>query len=80
MQRVTVTHGGKSYEAEIRPGSEVGAGADPTAARVWHVTSEGSTVTTFPVSPGEKGDSIREKIVEWLEANEDRPDADVRRQ
>ena len=80
MQRVTVTHGGKSYEAEIRPGSEVGAGADPTAARVWHVTSEGSTVTTFPVSPGEKGDSSREKIVEWLEANEDRPDADVGRQ
>ena len=80
MKRVTVTHGGKSYEAEIRPGDEVGAGADPTAAQVWHVTSEGSTVTTFPVSPGEKGDSIREKIVEWLEANEDRPEADVGRQ
>ena len=80
MKRVTVTHEGKAYEAEIRPGEEVGAGADPTAARVWHVTSDGSTVTTFPVSDGETAGSIREKIVEWLIANEDRPEADVGRQ
>ncbi|HEU4827695.1 MAG TPA: hypothetical protein VFT04_00735 [Gemmatimonadales bacterium] len=80
MKRVTVQHRGRTYEAEIRPGEEVGAGADPTAAEVWHVTREGFTVTTFPVSDGEKGDSIREKIVEWLIANEDRPDADVGRQ
>ncbi len=80
MKRVTVQHRGKSYEAEIRPGEEVGAGADPTAAEVWHVTHAGSTVTTFPVTDGERGDSIREKIVEWLEANEGRPEADVGRQ
>ena len=80
MTRVTVKHGGLTYEAEIRPGREVGATADPNAAQVWHVTHDGSTVTTFPVSDGEKGDSIREKIVEWLEANADRPDADVGRQ
>ncbi len=80
MKRVTVEHRGKSYEAEIRPGAEVGAGADPTAARVWHVTHGGATVTTFPVTDGERGDAIREKIVEWLVANEGRPDADVGRQ
>jgi hypothetical protein len=80
MKRVSVNHEGRTYEAEIRPGREVGATADPNAAEVWHVTYEGSTVTTFPVSDEEKGDSIREKIVEWLEANEDRPDADVGRQ
>ena len=44
------------------------------------MTSGGATVTTFPVSDGEKGDSIREKIVEWLVATEDRPEADVGRQ
>lgn len=79
MKRVTVQHGGKKYEAEIKPGDETSGAAESTAEEVWHVTSEGATVTTFPVTPGESDGSIREKVMEWLEANQDRPQSDVGR-
>jgi len=80
MDRVTVRHGGRTFEAKIARSDDASPTADATPAPVWQVTEGGHTVTTFPAGDSESADAIREKIVEWLRANEDRPETDVGRQ
>jgi hypothetical protein len=80
MREVTVNHCGRSYLARVRDGEDVTKSADPAGDRVWDVTHQGTTVTSFPVSSDDTKASIERKIVEWLDANADRPAQDVGRQ
>ena len=80
MQHVTIQHNGLTYSARVRDGEDVTATAGPAGDRVWDVTQGGATITSFPASPGDSKASVERKIVEWLEANADRPAQDVGRQ
>ncbi|CAN5793531.1 hypothetical protein BH24GEM1_BH24GEM1_03140 [soil metagenome] len=74
--RVAVSWNGQEYEAVRKEGAE----AVQTPEPVWQVTREGAPITSFAAQPREGPDQVREKIVEWLKANESRPPLDVGRQ
>jgi hypothetical protein len=74
--RVAVSWKGQQYEAVRKEGAE----AEPSTEPVWQVSRDGAPVTSFAAQPREGPDQVREKIVEWLEANESRPPLDVGRQ
>ncbi len=74
--RVTVSWQGKQYEAVRKEGRE----AEPEPGPVWQVTRDGAPVTSFGAEDAEGAGDVRDKIVEWLEANESRPSLDVGRQ
>ena len=74
--RVTVSWQEKRYEAVRKDAGE----AQPEPGPVWEVTRDGAPVTSFTAQDGEGPGEVRDKIVEWLEANESRPTLDVGRQ
>jgi hypothetical protein len=65
--KFSISHRGADYEAEIRPVTPVNEDA-AAASDAWHVVRQGRVVTTIPVEPGESESSVREKIIEWLDA------------
>ena len=65
--KLSIHHRGAEYEAEVRPVTPVNEDA-AAAPDAWHVVRQGRVVTTLPVEPGESEGSVREKIVEWLDA------------
>jgi hypothetical protein len=75
-ERLAVSWRGKEYEVVRRDGRE----AAPEPGPVWQVTRDGAPVTSFPAQDREGAASVREKVLEWLRANESRPEADVGRQ
>jgi hypothetical protein len=75
-ERMTVSWRGRTYEVARQTGRE----AAPDGGAVWQVTQDGALITSFPATDGEGSGAVREKVVGWLEANADRPPADVGRQ
>lgn len=75
-ERLAVSWQGSEYEVVRRDGRE----AMPEPGPVWQVTLDGAPVTTFPAQDPERPDEVREKVLEWLRANESRPELDVGRQ
>lgn len=74
--RLSVSWQGNEYEVVRRDGRE----ALPEPGPVWQVTRDGAPVTSFPAQDREGPEAVREKVLEWLRANESRPEADVGRQ
>ena len=74
--RLSVSWQGNEYEVVRREGRE----ALPEPGPVWQVTRGGAPVTSFPASDRESSTAVREKVLEWLRANESRPEQDVGRQ
>ncbi len=75
-ERLAVSWQGSEYDVVRRDGRE----AMPEPGPVWQVTLDGAPVTTFPAQDLERPDEVREKVLEWLRANESRPELDVGRQ
>ena len=65
--KLSITHRGEQYEAEVRPVTPVNEDA-AAAPDAWHVVRAGRVVTTIPVESGETEGSVREKITAWLDA------------
>jgi hypothetical protein len=63
--RVTVWWKGEEYDAVRQGADEIGAGS----GYVWQLLHEGAPVTSFPSEPGEAAGMVKQKILEWLEAN-----------
>ncbi|HEX2218455.1 MAG TPA: hypothetical protein VHG35_06595 [Gemmatimonadales bacterium] len=57
-----------------------GREAMPEPGPVWQVTLDGAPVTSFPAQEQDRPDGVREKVLDWLRANESRPELDVGRQ
>ncbi len=74
--RGAVSWPGSEYEVVRHDGRE----AMPEPGPVWQVTRDGAPVTSFPAQDRESPGEVREKVLEWLRANESRPEADVGRQ
>ena len=75
-ERLTVLWQGSEYEVVRRDGRE----ALPDPGPVWQVTRDGAPVTSFPATDRESSDTVREKVLGWLRANQSRPELDVGRQ
>jgi hypothetical protein len=75
--RLSLSHRGRQYEAERKPTAKTGL---DTGGAVWELRRDGAPLTTFPAAVGDSPEAVREKMIEWLRANEDRPQADVGRQ
>lgn len=73
---VAVSWRGREYEVVRRDGKE----AMPEPGPVWQVTHQGAPITSFPAQDREGPGEVREKVLEWLRANESRPEADIGRQ
>jgi hypothetical protein len=75
-ERLAVSWQGSEYEVERRDGRE----SMPEPGPVWQVTRDGAPVTSFPAHERDRPGEVREKVLEWLRANQSRPQADVGRQ
>lgn len=75
-ERLSVSWQGSEYEVVRRDGRE----ALPEPGPVWQVTRDGAPITSFPALDRESPGDVREKVIEWLRANQSRPEADVGRQ
>jgi hypothetical protein len=75
-ERLAVSWRGAEYEVVRRDGRE----AMPEPGPVWQVTRDGAPITSFPARDRESPGDVREKVLEWLRANESRPELDVGRQ
>ena len=74
--RLTVSWQGREYEVVRREGRE----AMPEPGSVWQVTRDGAPITSFPAEWQDRTAEVRDKVLEWLRANESRPELDVGRQ
>ena len=74
--RLAVSWRGREYEVVRREGRE----AMPDPGPVWQVTRDGAPVTSFPAEQQDGPEGVREKVLDWLRANESRPELDVGRQ
>jgi hypothetical protein len=74
--RLAVSWRGREYQVVRRHGRE----AMPEPGPVWQVTRGGAPVTSFPAQEQDRPGDVRERVLEWLRANESRPDLDVGRQ
>lgn len=75
-ERLSVSWKGRDYEVVRREGRE----AMPEPGPVWQVTRDGAPITSFPAQDREGAGAVREKVLDWLRANESRPELDVGRQ
>jgi hypothetical protein len=75
-ERQVVSWQGSEYEVVRRDGPE----ARPEPGPVWQVTRDGAPVTSFPAQDRESPETVRGKVLDWLRANQSRPEADVGRQ
>ena len=75
-ERLAVSWQGSEYEVVRRDGQD----AMPEPGPVWQVTRDGAPVTSFPAQDRESAEAVRGKVLDWLRANESRPQADVGRQ
>lgn len=73
---MTLSHNGGTYELTRTGGAAAHLEATgPT----WQLLRDGAPVTTFPANPGESESAVRDKALEWLRAQDDRPAADINR-
>ena len=75
-ERLAVSWAGEEYEVVRRDGRE----ALPEPGPVWQVTRDGAPITSFPAQGGEGPAEVRSKVLDWLRANQSRPETDVGRQ
>jgi hypothetical protein len=75
-ERLAVSWQGSEYEVERRDGQE----ALPEPGPVWQVMRDGAPITSFPAHDRDRPGEVREKVLQWLRANESRPEADIGRQ
>ncbi|HYC31099.1 MAG TPA: hypothetical protein VEB59_02365 [Gemmatimonadales bacterium] len=73
---LTLDWRGNRYDVAKSEGRE----AKPDKGSVWQVSRDGAPVTSFPAESGDDVEAVREKVLAWLEANAQRPAADVGRQ
>jgi hypothetical protein len=76
VERLAVSWQGSDYEVVRREGRE----AMPEPGPVWQVTRDGAPITSFPAHHRDRPGEVRAKVIEWLRANQSRPEADVGRQ
>jgi hypothetical protein len=74
-ERLTLSWRGEQYVVVRQDERD----ATPEPGPVWQVMRGGAPLTSFPAQHRERFSDIREKVLEWLEANESRPEADVGR-
>ena len=75
-ERLAVAWEGSEYQVVRRDGRE----AMPEPGPIWQVTRDGAPVTTFPAHDRDDPAEVKAKVLDWLRANQARPEADIGRQ
>jgi hypothetical protein len=77
MEQVTVERRGKQITAALSRGQTT-SGEVPAAEGpgTWYVTIAGTALTKFPATPADTEESVRTRVLEWLDEHPDMLDRD----
>lgn len=77
MDQVNLEFRGKQISAALSQGQTLtGEILSGEEAPMWYLTIGGTALTKLPALPADTEASVRERIVDWLEANPDMLDRD----
>jgi len=77
MRQIDLEYRGKRISASLNQGQTLSGeslpGAEPPT---WYVTIGGTALTKLPAQPAETDQSVRSRVLAWLEAHPDMLDRD----
>jgi hypothetical protein len=77
MEQVSVVHRGKQITAELSRGQTASGKALPgESPAMWFVTIAGTALTKFPATPADTEESVRARVLQWLNEHPDMLDRD----
>ena len=78
MEQVSLEYQGKQITATLNRGQTLSGQMLPTAEEqpMWYLTIGGTALTKIPARPDDNEDSVRSRVLEWLQANPDMLDRD----
>jgi hypothetical protein len=77
MEQVSVVHRGKQITAELSRGQTASGKALPGEnPAMWFVTIAGTALTKFPATPADTEESVRARVLQWLNEHPDMLDRD----
>ena len=77
MDQVTLEYRGKQITASLNQGQTLSGEALPRGEpAMWYVTIGGTALTKLPATPSDTADSVRSKVLAWLNAHPDLLDRD----
>lgn len=77
LREVKIRHAGKLYTAQLDAGATASGDAPPLPGRGrWHVTLGPTAITSFEARPDDTAERVRERVLDWLDAQADLSDRD----
>lgn len=77
MKQVTIAHRGKQIVVELNRGQTASGEELPAQGQpMWHATIAGTALTKFPATSADTEESIRAKVLRWLDEHPDMLDRD----
>lgn len=77
MEDVTVDYRGKRVTAALGRSQTLSGEALPgDQAQMWYVSIAGTALTKFPATPADTVDSVRQRVLQWLQEHPDMLDRD----
>lgn len=77
MEQVSVEHRGKQIIAALRRGQTTSGELLPGDSRdTWYVSIAGTALTKLPATPADTEESVRARVLQWLEEHPDMLDRD----
>jgi hypothetical protein len=77
MNQVTLDFNGKQVSATLNRGeTDSGAELPRSEPPMWYVTIGGTALTKLPAQPDDTEDSLRQRVLAWLEEHPDMLDRD----
>jgi hypothetical protein len=77
MEQVTLEFEGKHITAALNEGQTLSGQVLPRREpAMWYVTIGGTALTKLPAAPNETEESVRRRLLAWLEKNRDLLDRD----
>jgi hypothetical protein len=77
MEQLSVEYRGKLITATLNRGQTISGQTLPREEPpMWYITIGGTALTKLPTLPAETEDSVRARVLAWLEANPEMLDRD----
>lgn len=77
MEQVTVDYRGKQITAALSRAQPLSGEALPgRKPAMWHLSISGTALTELPAMPSDTEDSVRQRVLQWLQEHPDMLDRD----
>lgn len=77
VSEISIDYRGKQITATLGRGqSAAGEASSTSEPAAWYVTIGGTALTKLPASPGDTGETVRARVLQWLRENPDMLDRD----